>query len=198
MKQDRKIRQHITAAKGWLSRAEDSLEQENAIQGDLKLMLAQAELKRAQEKNDKKLCVRWFKRLAPGALACALALGGIIYAQQSEDSPSLPKQNQLTSTSLAEQASSSGAGRDKAMEAKKSHQNLSEEREFDTPAPPYVQIQPNEEAHSEEVSNTIESRPVEVESQQATSSLKNVQPPPEVPAPVMQKLMQSAGSTLRE
>lgn len=195
MKQDRKIRQHITAAKGWLSRAEDSLEQENAIQGDLKLMLAQAELKRAQEKNDKKLCVRWFKRLAPGALACALALGGIIYAQQSDDSLSLPKQNQLTSTSLAEQASSSGAGRDKATESKKSHENLSEEREFDTPD--YIQIQPNEEAHSEEVSNTIESRPVEVESQQATPSLKNVQPS-EVPAPAMQKLMQSAGSTLRE
>lgn len=195
MKQDRKIRQHITAAKGWLSRAEDSLEQENAIQGDLKLMLAQAELKRAQEKNDKKLCVRWFKRLAPGALACALALGGIIYAQQAEDSPSLPKQTPLTSTSLAEQASSTGAGRDKAMEAKKSHQNLSEEREFDTPA--YVQIQPNEEAHLEEVSHTIESRPVEVESQQATPSLKNVQPS-QVPAPAMQKLMQSAGSTLRE
>lgn len=195
MKQDRKIRQHITAAKGWLSRAEDSLEQENAIQGDLKLMLAQAELKRAQEKNDKKLCVRWFKRLAPGALACALALGGIIYAQQSEDSSSLPKQNQLTSTSLTEQASSSGAGRDKATESKKSHENLSEERDFDTTA--YVQIQPHEEAHSEEVSNTIESRPVEVESQQAPSSLKNVQPS-EVPAPAMQKLMQSAGSKLRE
>lgn len=195
MKQDREIRQHITAAKGWLSRAEDSLEQENAIQGDLKLMLAQAELKRAQEKNDKKLCVRWFKRLAPGALACALALGGIIYAQQAEDSPSLPKQNPLTSNSLAEQASSTGAGREKAMEAKKSQQNLSEEREFDTPA--YVQTQPNEEAHSEEVSDTIESRPVEVESQQAASSLKNVQPS-EVPAPAMQKLMQSAGSTLRE
>lgn len=195
MKQDRKIRQHITAAKGWLSRAEDSLEQENAIQGDLKLMLAQAELKRAQEKNDKKLCVRWFKRLAPGALACALALGGIIYAQQSEDSPSLTKQNQLTSTSLTEQASSSGAGRDKATESKKSHENLSEERELDTSA--YVQIQPNEEEHSEEVANTIESRPVEVESQQAPSSLKNVQPS-EVPAPAMQKLMQSAGSTLRE
>ena len=195
MKQDRKIRQHITAAKGWLSRAEDSLEQENAIQGDLKLMLAQAELKRAQEKNDKKLCVRWFKRLAPGALACALALGGIIYAQQSEDSQFLPKQNQLTSNSLAEHASSSSAGRDKAMESKKSHQNLGEEREFATPA--HVQIQPNEGARSEEVSNTIESRPVEVESQQATSSLKKVQPS-EVPAPAMQKLMQSAGSTLRE
>lgn len=195
MKQDREIRQHITAAKGWLSRAEDSLEQENAIQGDLKLMLAQAELKRAQEKNDKKLCVRWFKRLAPGALACALALGGIIYAQQAEDSPSLPKQNPLTSNSLAEQASSTGAGRDKAMEARESQQNFSEERKFDTPA--YVQTQPNEEAHSEEVSDTIESRPVEVESQQAASSLKNVQPS-EVPAPAMQKLMQSAGSTLRE
>ncbi len=196
MKQDRKIRQHITAAKGWLSRAEDSLEQENAIQGDLKLMLAQAELKRAQEKNDKKLCVRWFKRLAPGALACALALGGIIYAQQAEDSSSLTKQNQLTSTtSLVEQASSPGAGRDEVVESKKSHENLSEEREVDTPA--YVQIQPHEEAHSEEVANTIESRPVEVESQQAPSSLKNIQPS-EVPAPAMQKLMQSAGSKLRE
>ena len=196
MKQDRKIRQHITAAKGWLSRAEDSLEQENAIQGDLKLMLAQAELKRAQEKNDKKLCVRWFKRLAPGALACALALGGIIYAQQSEDSQALPKQNQLTSTtSLAEQASSPGAGRDEAMDAPKSHQNLNEEREI--AISDYVQVQSHEEAHSEEVSNTIESRPVEVESQQAPSSLKNVQPS-EVPAPAMQKLMQSAGSTLRE
>ena len=195
MKQDREIRQHITAAKGWLSRAEDSLEQENAIQGELKLMLAQAESKREKKKNDKKLCVRWFKRLAPGALACALALGGIIYAQQAEDSPSLPKQNPLTSNSLAEQASSTGAGRDKAMEARESQQNFSEERKFDTPA--YVQIQPNEEAHSEEVSDTIESRPVEVESQQAASSLKNVQPS-EVPAPAMQKLMQSAGSTLRE
>lgn len=196
MKQDRKIRQHITAAKGWLSRAEDSLEQENDIQGDLKLMLAQAELKRAQEKNDKKLCVRWFKRLAPGALACALALGGIIYAQQSEESQALTKQNQLTSTtSLAEQASSSGAGRDKVVESKKSHENLSEERDFDTTD--YVQVQSHEEAHSEEVANTIESRPVEVESQQAPSSLKNVQPS-EVPAPAMQKLMQSAGSKLRE
>lgn len=195
MKQDRKIRQHITAAKGWLSRAEDSLEQENDIQGDLKLMLAQAELRRAQEKNDKKLCVRWFKRLAPGALACALALGGIIYAQQSEDSSSLTKQNQLTSTSLTEQASSSGTGRDKAMDSPQSPQNLSEEREI--AVPDYVQIQPHEEAHSEEVSNTIESRPVEVESQQAPSSLKNIQPS-EVPAPAMQKLMQSAGSKLRE
>lgn len=194
MKQDRKIRQHITAAKGWLSRAEDSLEQENAIQGDLKLMLAQAELKRAQEKNDKKLCVRWFKRLAPGALACALALGGIIYAQQSEDSSSLTKQNQLTSTSLTEEVSSSGAGRDKVAESKKSHENLSDEGEVDTSA--YVQIQPNEE-NLEEVSHTVESRPVEAESQQAPSSLKNVQPS-EVPAPAMQKLMQSAGSTLRE
>ena len=75
------------------------------------------------------------------------------------------------------------------MEAKESQQNFSEERKFDTPA--YVQIQPNEEAHSEEVSDTIESRPVEVESQQAAQ-------PSEVPAPAMQKLMQSAGSTLRE
>ena len=196
MKQDRKIRQHITAAKGWLSQAEDSLAQENAIQGDLKLMLAQAELKRAQEKNDKKLCVRWFKRLAPGALACALALGGIIYTQQAEDNQALSKQNQLSSTSLAEPVSSSGAGTDKAVEAKEAPQNHNEEREFAVPA--YIQeAQPKVQEQPEEVSNTTESRSVEVESQQAPSSLQNVQPS-QVPAPAMQKLMQSAGSTLRE
>ena len=196
MKQDRKIRQHITAAKGWLSQAEDSLAQENAIQGDLKLMLAQAELKRAQEKNDKKLCVRWFKRLAPGALACALALGGIIYAQQAEDNQALSKQNQLSSTSLAEPVSSSGAGTDKAVEAKESPQNHNEERESAVPA--YIQeAQPKVQEQPEEVSNTTESRSVEVESQQTPSSINNIQPS-QVPAPAMQKLMQSAGSTLRE
>lgn len=42
---DRRSQQkHIRAAREWLGRAEDSLAQENDVQGDLKLMLAKAEL----------------------------------------------------------------------------------------------------------------------------------------------------------
>ena len=48
MDKHKTVRNHIAAAKGWLNQAEDSLEQENDIRGDLNLMLAQAELQRAQ------------------------------------------------------------------------------------------------------------------------------------------------------
>ena len=38
----KRLRLHIKAAKEWLGQAEDSLEKERDIQGDLKLMLAKA------------------------------------------------------------------------------------------------------------------------------------------------------------
>lgn len=44
-----RMKSHVGAAKEWLGRAEQSLEQDNEIKGNLNLMLAQAELKRAQE-----------------------------------------------------------------------------------------------------------------------------------------------------
>lgn len=40
---------HVKAAKLWLGKAEQSFDQENEIRGDLNLMLAEAELKRARE-----------------------------------------------------------------------------------------------------------------------------------------------------
>lgn len=40
---------HVKAAKLWLGKAEQSFDQENKIRGDLNLMLAEAELKRARE-----------------------------------------------------------------------------------------------------------------------------------------------------
>ena len=45
-----KIKNHVSAAKEWLGKAEQSLDEDNDIKGSLNLMLAQAELKRAQEK----------------------------------------------------------------------------------------------------------------------------------------------------
>lgn len=196
MEQDKKIRQHITAAKGWLSQAEDSLAQENDIQGDLKLMLAQAELKRAQEKNDKKLCVRWFKRLAPGVLACCLALGAIIYVQPTHEAVLPPEANQAGSATLAEQALGSG----------QAAKNVSQPQEtavrMDEAAAPAEAASPAGYLAGEEIkpNNHIEPQQLEanVLEQPREDSVSQSAQPREVPAPDMQKLMQSAGSLLRE
>ena len=73
MDKHKTVRNHIAAAKGWLSQAEESLEQENDIRGDLNLMLAQAELRSAQEKQPQKAWLLWSRRLLP--LAAGFAAG---------------------------------------------------------------------------------------------------------------------------
>lgn len=67
------VRNHITAAKTWLSQAENSIDKENDIRSDLNLMLAQAELQRAQETKQCRLWQLWLKRLAP--LVAAILVG---------------------------------------------------------------------------------------------------------------------------
>lgn len=71
---------HIRAARDWLGRAESSLERENDVQGDLSLMLAEAELQRARETQRKKRLVQF---LAP-MLALILVLGGFVLVRSVE------------------------------------------------------------------------------------------------------------------
>ena len=194
MEQDKKIRQHITAAKGWLSQAEDSLAQENDIQGDLKLMLAQAELRRAQEKNDKKLCVRWFKKLAPGIFACGLALGAIIYAQPTGYDVLFSSPDRLDSAKVDEQLYRVEQPVEKT-ETKEYVPHIDEkaaaaERSADTAYLAHEEM-PNAVSEPQAaVSKMTEPPSVERQPQNAQSG--------EAPAPDMQKLMQSAGSMLRK
>lgn len=196
MEQDKKIRQHITAAKGWLSQAEDSLAQENDIQGDLKLMLAQAELKRAQEKNDKKLCVRWFKRLAPGVLACGLALGAIIYAQPTNEAILPPEANQAGSARLSEHSLGSGQAAENIAQPQEAAARM------DEAAVPVEAASPAGYLAGEEIKPSSPPEPQQLEAnvleQPREDSVGQNAQPREVPAPDMQKLMQSAGSLLRE
>ena len=44
-----KLKRHIRAAKEWLGQAENSLDKEDELSSELKIMLAKAELKRAAE-----------------------------------------------------------------------------------------------------------------------------------------------------
>ena len=74
----RVIKEHISAARDWLGRAESSIDKENDVRGDLDVMLAQAELQRAQET---KYSARWrklFIRLAPLVVAVFVALGYVM------------------------------------------------------------------------------------------------------------------------
>ena len=197
MKHNQHINQHIAAARNWLNRAEDSLEQEDDIQGDLKLMLAQAELQRAQEKNGAKPMVRWFKKLLPPAAACALALAGIIYA------------------------AGSGTGREAAVESS-AYMTQADSGRQATPAEPNLPVPDNTVALPEQqrtaeimpvpeqgmaaISNSLaddgqrESKPVPDSAAAAVESGEKAPAAAEaqLPSPEMQKLMQSAGSMLRK
>ena len=64
-KDNRAVRKHISAARDWLGRAESSMDKENSLRGDLDVMLAQAELQRAQETKFGHGWRKWIIRLAP-------------------------------------------------------------------------------------------------------------------------------------
>ena len=81
------VRNHIAAAKGWLSQAEKSLDQENDIRGDLNLMLAQAELQSAQEKQPQRAWLLWARRLLPLAAALCIATGYVAYLRPVPEVP---------------------------------------------------------------------------------------------------------------
>ncbi|MBR5909807.1 MAG: hypothetical protein IKZ66_07565 [Schwartzia sp.] len=72
-----RLRHHVRAAREWLGRAEDSLDRAEDVRGDLNLMLAQAELTRAQEMERPRPSVVWAYRLAPLCVAILLASGGL-------------------------------------------------------------------------------------------------------------------------
>jgi len=73
-----RLKRHIAAAKEWLGRAEKSLDQDNAIKGDLNLMLAQAELQRAKEtKTGSRRSHGHGWQLAPLAVAVLLVWAGL-------------------------------------------------------------------------------------------------------------------------
>ena len=71
------FKQHVKAAKDWLGEAETSLDKENDLRGDLHLMLAQAELQRAQETKRLTARQRWIRRLVP--VLCAVFIIGAVW-----------------------------------------------------------------------------------------------------------------------
>lgn len=74
---DRRSQQnHIRAARDWLGRAEDSLARDNDVQGDLKLMLAKAELAHVGQCPRSRRLALWGRRA--GALLAAVGLAAVV------------------------------------------------------------------------------------------------------------------------
>ena len=71
-----RLRLHVRAAREWLGRADESLGRADDVRGDLNLMLAQAELTRAKETERPAASVVWARRLAPLFVAVLIAGGG--------------------------------------------------------------------------------------------------------------------------
>lgn len=81
MRDRKKRRGHIRAAKEWLGAAEHSLDSENDVQSDLKVMLAKAELSQVQESERTSRLMTWGKRMAPVLVAVLLSAGLVSLVQ---------------------------------------------------------------------------------------------------------------------
>lgn len=189
-----KYKEHVRAAREWLGRAEDSLEQEDHIRGDLDVMLAQAELQRAQETEEGRVRRRWLGRLLPaGAAALVAALVWGLWP--SVPAPLIERPSVMPAAEPGEAGSASvpaAAATPMAIESS-------------TVRPMTAEIvPPTVPPMTAEISSVVEEpSSVEVPISEAADMEPLPQPSPRVPSRDilpsrdMQKLMSAAGQSLR-
>ena len=167
----------IRAARDWLTGAEDAIAGEDDLAGDLKVMLARAELARMAA--DRRACLRrWGLRLLP-PLAAAAVLAYILWQPPTEEM-SAPARAQS-----AEQRVEAPA-----PVTEKAARQESSPAEYEPPSPAERPVQ----------------QPVERVQEQPPAADASVPPPAEavqhmparVPDADMQRLMQVGGKILRE
>lgn len=183
-----KYKEHVRAAREWLGRAEDSLEQEDHIRGDLDVMLAQAELQRAQETEEGRVRRRWLGRLLPaGAAALVAALVWGLWP--SVPAPLIERPSVMPAAEPGEAGSASvpaAAATPMAIESS-------------TVRPMTAEIvPPTVPPMTAEISSVVEEpSSVEVPISEAADMEPLPQPSSRVPSRDMQKLMSAAGQSLR-
>ena len=190
-----KYKEHVRAAREWLGRAEDSLEQEDHIRGDLDVMLAQAELQRAQETEEGRVRRRWLGRLLPaGAAALVAALVWGLWP--SVPAPLIDRPSVMPAAEPGEAGSASvpaAAATPMAIESS-------------TVRPMTEEIAPHTvPPMTEEISSVVEEpSSVEVPISEKTADMEPLPQPSSrvpsrdiLPSRDMQKLMSAAGQSLR-
>ena len=180
-KDNKAVRKHISAARDWLGRAESSMDKENSLRGDLDVMLAQAELQRAQETKFGHGWRKWLIRLAPLIIALTVGIGylAILHSNKVIEAPA--------NITTVKDSDAPSTGLEKTQ---------------------VVKIQPSFEEHegtAQNISGNSDTSFVRQEQPRAEEVIEIQQPKgspakteSQIPDTELQQLMQAAGKTLRE
>lgn len=196
---------HIRAARDWLDEADASLTEGSGIKGDLKVMLAQAELQRAKETEllgRGQRLRRWAWRILPLTAAAAfIALAFFLTPAvappetagiqqrptEVEDATRAFSEEERTAASVVPPKASEAS--EEAGQASEAAAGMDPAAAIDARSASTTTQQGVELSASEQKADAPKEPTVDVP--QAASA-------PKVPAPETQKLMQSAGKVLRE
>ena len=182
-------RARIQAARDWLGQADDSLGRADELQGDLKLMLAKAELEGASPGRGARRLRKWLSRGAALAVAVLIALAieswplGREPAQENLSPPA--EAPAAAGESVTEKSMGDGQPVREAAGPESSSLPPREMAAETDPAPPVQEEIPAREGV------------FEVGTPQSAVSPHLTYEPPQVPSADKQKLMQEAGEVLR-
>ena len=211
------LRRHIKAASDWLQQADKSIEREEDLQGDLKLMLAKAELQNAEKHQNRSRLTK----ILSFSTAALIALGILLVTDDSEknfqlttssvstttkvpDSPIEEEKKTIDSLSLSEIPAESAADQTSVKEQidpQSFQSQLYESEAADTISnEPESELKPNAQSSYSELEeelitedlNTYRSEPIPYTTSESYITSSEIQAPTED----MQKLMQSAGQIL--
>ena len=207
----RNLRRHINAARDWLLQAEKSIERKDDVRGDLKLMLAKAELQNAEKHRSQKV------RHIAAFVAAAMIAAGYFFInslnnelpppQLSSSSTNVPDPPEIEKPLLSSESFAEPLNNEPQAESDFSAgANISNESyEIDTlPNAAENQYEENypeavENAADEEISryNEVVEVPVPVQQVPEEMTPNSFMQEAAIPSEDMQKLMQSAGEILR-
>lgn len=193
-------RKHITAAKAWIGQAEESIDKDNEIRSDLNLMLAQAELQRAKERDDVRLWKKWLKWTIPWVAALSIAAFYFLVLRTVPPNTAVP--NTVTSSEAAEGSSSP------QVIAKEEHRPAEQElyHEDNSDNEPIANIEQQADGLGTEhkiiddrviLKDNLQHEQVDMK-KSMSSGYDGMENKGSIPTEDIQRLMQSAGRALRE
>ena len=182
-------RARIQAARDWLGQADDSLGRSDELQGDLKLMLAKAELEGASPGRGTRRLRKWLSRGAALAVAVLMVLAiesWPLGREPAQEKLAPPAEAPAAATeTLAEKAG--GDGQTPREAAASEGSSLPPREVAEKPAPP---LKVQEEPPARE-------GVFEAGTPQSAATPHLTYAPPQIPSADKQKLMQEAGEVLR-
>ncbi len=197
--QNQRQRHHIRAARDWLGKAEHSLAEDNEVRGELKVMLAKAELAQARQGAEAGPLRRWGRRLLPAAAAFLIAGGGWLGLQlvQPGRPPALAVEN-APSTPETPAAALPPAAEDSPTAAADDAPTAAADDAVSSEPVSQPPVYASSEAAAHQPAAPVPGPAALPAAQEQQAPGKAPSKAPAVPNDNMQKLMQTAGKALRQ